>query len=92
MTTTVVNIRDLPKNWEQDPTYFRVDRKTDWGNPFVIPRDGDRAQVIAMYKSWALFNLIRADVIPLKGKTLACWCKPLACHGELLAAWADKYG
>lgn len=25
----------------------------------------------------------------LKGKTLGCWCKPLACHGDTLAEMAD---
>jgi hypothetical protein len=25
----------------------------------------------------------------LKGKTLFCWCKPDACHGDVLAELAD---
>ncbi len=26
----------------------------------------------------------------LKGKTLCCFCKPKACHGDVLAELADK--
>ena len=26
----------------------------------------------------------------LKDKTLACWCKPKACHGDVLAKLADN--
>ncbi len=25
----------------------------------------------------------------LKDKTIACWCHPKACHGDVLAALAD---
>ena len=27
----------------------------------------------------------------LKGKTLGCFCKPLDCHGDILAELAEKY-
>ncbi|MBA3285144.1 MAG: DUF4326 domain-containing protein, partial [Nitrosopumilus sp.] len=26
----------------------------------------------------------------LRGKTLGCWCRPDACHGDLLAELADN--
>jgi hypothetical protein len=26
----------------------------------------------------------------LKGKVLGCWCKPDACHGDVLAELADE--
>jgi hypothetical protein len=28
--------------------------------------------------------------LELKGKTLGCFCKPLACHGDVLAYIADS--
>lgn len=30
-----------------------------------------------------------ADLPTLRGQTLACWCAPLACHAEVLAAQAE---
>ena len=34
-------------------------------------------------------ELLRQIPLELKGKTLDCWCKPLACHGDVLAEIAD---
>ncbi|MXW92478.1 MAG: DUF4326 domain-containing protein [Rhodospirillaceae bacterium] len=74
----------------------RIDRRTVWGNPFVVGRDGTRAQVIARYRT-DLWRRIRAgeialeEVAALNGRDLACHCAPLPCHGEVLAsaaAWA----
>ena len=73
-----------------------IDRRTRWGNPFVIGRDGTRPQVIARYRA-ALWRRIRAGEIPLAelaalaSKRLACHCHPKPCHGLVLAraaAWA----
>ena len=63
-----------------------------WGNPFQIGRDGTREEVIAKYRNWIkeqpqLITCIKE----LKGKTLGCWCKPKACHGDVLAELADKF-
>lgn len=71
---------------EQNNRYVRIDRRTDWGNPFEIPGDGDRAAVI---KSYALHYLpnkpsLLGRLEELRGKALGCWCKPEACHGDVL--------
>lgn len=34
-------------------------------------------------------DLVEAARRELKGKQLACWCAPLPCHGDVLAAVAD---
>ena len=74
-----------------------IDRRTRWGNPFRIGRDGDREQVIARYRE-DLWRRIQAGEIRLEelakldGFWLACWCEPLPCHGDVLAkaaAWAS---
>jgi len=64
-----------------------VGRPSKWGNPFTIGRDGARAQVIAKYRAWILTQpaLVEAARRELRGKVLACWCAPLACHAEVLA-------
>jgi hypothetical protein len=66
-------------------------RPGKWGNPFAIGRDGTRAEVIAKYRCWLLTQPELLAALPeLKGKTLGCWCAPQACHGDVLAALADK--
>lgn len=74
-----------------------VGRPSPLGNPFVIGRDGTRAEVIAKYKARliekmksqdaavcnALRELLKAEE---SGKTVAlmCHCKPLACHADVI--------
>ena len=61
-----------------------------WGNPFLIGRDGTRSEVIAKYRTWIVNQPeLMASLKELQGKTLGCWCKPLACHGSVLAELAD---
>jgi hypothetical protein len=71
----------------------RIDRKSKWGNPFVMGRDGDRAAVVAKHKVWLWSEIkaeriTRADLASLDGKRLGCHCAPLACHGDTLSAAA----
>ena len=77
---------------------IRIDRQTEWGNPFRIGEHGSREEVIALYTKH-LWKRISSGAIPLtalaelNGKDLACWCSPpaQACHGQVLAraaTWA----
>ena len=70
-----------------------IDRTTVFGNPFLIGRDGDREQVLAKYKEYFYRRLtdpvFRSKVLELKGKVLGCWCKPLACHGDIIAEYLN---
>lgn len=93
----IVNLRHTPDALANGAV--RIDRKTRWGNPFVIGRDGSREEVIALYRA-ELWRRIRAgeinldDLAALHGKSLACWCAPRPCHGEVLAraaAWAAGF-
>lgn len=72
-----------------------IDRTTKWGNPYIIPKDGDREQVIALYETHLLTKMEEdhefwLDVAMLHGKDVVCWCAPLACHGDILLREADK--
>lgn len=62
-----------------------IGRPSKWGNPFAIGKDGSREEVIRKYKNYVLANrdLLKA-LSELKGKVLGCWCKPKACHGDVL--------
>jgi len=67
-----------------------IGRPSKWGNPFVIGRDGDRAAVIAKYREYLLAKPELLAALPeLKRKVLGCWCKPAACHGDVLAELAE---
>lgn len=85
-------------NIKHDAYDVRIDRKTKWGNPFVMGRDGDRDAVCEKYRRW-LYDEISAgritleDLAALKGKRLGCHCAPQRCHGDTLSAaadWADR--
>ena len=63
----------------------RIDRRTIWGNPFRIDRDGTREEVIAKYRAWIVHQPeLMKRLRELKDKRLGCWCKPLACPGDVL--------
>jgi hypothetical protein len=65
-------------------------RKSKWANPFKFSRDGDRADVIAMYRRWLMQKPeLRAALSELRGKDLVCWCAPEACHGDVLIELAN---
>jgi hypothetical protein len=71
----------------------------EWGNPFsfkpgtkaefVLPT---REEALAAYEQWLLGQpeLVAKAKRELKGKRLGCWCKPLSCHGDILARIASE--
>jgi hypothetical protein len=75
---------------KRDPHHVYIGRPSEWGNPFAIGRDGDRAEVIDRYERWLLENATLMAALPeLRGKVLGCWCAPHACHGDVLMRWAN---
>ena len=71
-------------------------------NPFKIPRDGNREQVIQKYRLW-LWKHIRGrheavmrELAAIGPNTaLACWRAPRHCHGHVVAraaAWLRRQG
>jgi hypothetical protein len=67
-----------------------IGRPSKWGNPFTIGKDGTREEVINKYRKYLYGNReLLGSILELKGKVLGCWCKPLACHGDVLAELAD---
>ena len=63
-----------------------IGRGSAWGNPYVIGKDGNRAEVIAKYRKYAVMMLSENPhwLYRLRGKDLVCYCAPLACHGDVL--------
>ena len=91
MTTRVVH-------WEKEPYDVYIGRwhpkiriNSKWSNPFKIGKDGSREEVIAKFRQWIYTQPNLMVQLPeLKGKTLGCWCKPHACHGDVLAELAEE--
>jgi hypothetical protein len=68
-----------------------IGRPSKWGNPFVIGKDGTRADVISKYHTWLQTQPeLLVALSELKDKILGCWCSPLPCHGDVLASLADQ--
>lgn len=90
--TTVANIRDgIP------PGSVYIGREGHgfdgyFGNPVTI---GTRATKIAGFRDYFLRRVerdlaFRARVEALRGKILLCFCKPMPCHGDVIAEWLDR--
>ena len=70
-----------------------IGRGSKWGNKFVIGKDGDREEVIKKYREWILSNKeLLGSLHELKGKVLGCFCKPKACHGDVLVELVNELG
>jgi len=85
--TQVVNIRK-----EKADVY--IGRGSSFGNPFVIGKDSDREQVIGKYQVYFYSRLssdeaFKQQVLALRGKTLGCFCKPKACHGDVIVEYLN---
>lgn len=62
-----------------------------FANPYRIGKDGSRDEVLDKYEAWLMQQPKLLALIPkLAGKTLGCYCKPEACHGDILARLADE--
>jgi hypothetical protein len=75
-----------------------IGRPSKWGNPFSHKpgtlakfRVSTRKEAITKYREWILTQpQLLAELHELKGKTLGCWCKPKACHGDVLLELIDE--
>lgn len=91
---TKVKNRD---NFEEFDVY--IGRRTPWGNPFPIEHETDgkkRNQVIEMFKTYFYDEIVSnpeklKQLLALKGMRLGCHCKPLPCHGDVIADFLNSY-
>jgi hypothetical protein len=89
MKTTVVNIR-------QSKCDVYCGRPSIYGNPYKIGRDGTRNEIIFKYIDYFVDRLCRDknfknEIFKLRGKTIGCWCHPLLCHCDVIAAFLNNY-
>ena len=71
-----------------------IGRGSMFGNPFRIGVHGNRKTVIEKYKKYFYYRIktdeiFKQEVLKLKGKVLTCFCKPLACHGDIIKEYLD---
>jgi hypothetical protein len=80
-------------------------RRGVFGNPYVIGQDGTRDDVVRKFEVWLRSGLKEEwDVDPRirlalqaieripEGTRLGCFCKPLACHGDVIVKiWREMH-
>jgi hypothetical protein len=76
---------------KKEPYDIYIGRGGRWGNPFSIGVDGTRQEVIEKYRQFVLQHpQLLENLHELKGKVLGCWCKPNACHGDVLVELIEQ--
>lgn len=84
------------KGWRLPPNTVCVDRRTQWGNPFKVDDEHDAAACVESFRAYVLGRIRSGQGYPLaalRGKSIACWCKPGApCHGDVLLELAGRLG
>ncbi len=96
--TRVINIKNETeyKSQKSSSVYEYIGRGSYWGNPHSMYEKGDdRDEVIRKYKydfDYEKFpNKEKSKVYKLAGKRLGCFCKPLNCHGDILADFLNSW-
>ncbi len=95
--TRVINIKDETQYQVIKSTqdYEYIGRGSYWGNPHSMYEKGEsREEVIRKFKydfDYDNFpNKEKSKVHQLAGKKLGCFCKPQACHGDVLANYLNS--
>ncbi len=86
--TEIVNINKTD-DWD-----IYIGRPSIFGNPYSVEKYG-REEAISKFDAYFTMRLLtdddfRAKVGALKGKRLACFCKPLPCHGDIIKEYLDN--
>ena len=84
--TTIVNVKHPHAHTPGSPFFFTryIGRGTKFGNNYRIGFDGSREEVIAKHKKDFYDDPELQERVwnELRGETIACNCKPKACHGD----------
>jgi hypothetical protein len=96
--TRVINIKKDVQfaGLKSNAEYEYIGRGSYWGNPYSMFAEGDsREEVIRKFKydfDYEKFpNKEKSEVFKLAGKRLGCFCKPDACHGDILADFLNEW-
>lgn len=100
--TRVVNIdkETQYKSIKSSDSYQYIGRGSYWGNPYSMydfsdDESNSREDVIRMFKydfdNDKFVKKKKSEVYSLAGKRLGCFCKPEACHGDVLADFLNSW-
>lgn len=86
---------------KMEPYDVCIGRPSKWGNPFSHKHGtlakykvATRQEAIEAYRKWITEGKGRyllTHLHELAGMTLGCWCKPHACHGDVLVEFVAQY-
>ena len=90
MLVNLYEVADI-QQWKANKANVYIGRRTvdfeesKWGNPYHVTRKCSNEKAVAKYERYIRRNsVLLKDITELAGKTLGCWCCPLACHGNVL--------
>lgn len=94
------------KEWCEDPDNVYIGRRgivfidgvryppqdSVYANPYKVGKDGTREEVIDLYRDYIIDKISSGEIVieHLYGKNLGCWCKPEACHGDVLLKLVEE--
>ena len=86
------------KGWRMPENTVKVDRSTNWGNPYAARDYGGRFpdRPVDLFRDFMASDETKALMMwgrleKLRGKNLACWCALDApCHADVLLELANK--
>lgn len=75
-------------------SYYDLSEST-FSNPYTLDEYG-REEAVRLYELWLFKQLLQSEEFfdeftELRGETLACWCLPESCHGEVLSKAVVAY-
>lgn len=66
-------------------------QRSKWANPFSVKECGSAEVAVVRYREWIFKQpQLLQQLSELRGKVLGCWCKPGACHGDVLIELCEK--
>lgn len=94
---SAIKITKVANKDNSEPFDVYIGRGTILGNPFPIEHgsENDRTRVIEKYRTYFYEELLtdavkKKYIDSLHGLTLGCHCKPLPCHGDVIADYLNK--
>jgi hypothetical protein len=74
---------------KREPYDVYIGRPSKWGNPYPLPKGydiyADPDRILQRYEEHVRSRPDLMAALPeLASKTLACWCAPKPCHGDVL--------
>lgn len=66
--------------------------ESKWHNPHPMKNEGSRPLALARYEEYVRSRPDLIAALPeLEGKTLACYCVPKRCHGNILIELYEEF-